>query len=112
MCINDQLSQGLSSVVSVVDVAHAGIKHLQSQQLTFAVSLLIMANMGQEQEDSADDAVDEHGQQQQEGEEACAPLVVHHYHQDQHHCQEHYQSKVDVLCLHPAAASNGDVEFI
>ena len=50
--------------------------------------LLIMANHGQQQEDSPNDAVDEHGQQQQEGEEGRCPLEVDDDNQDEHQRNE------------------------
>ena len=71
-----------------------------------------MAHMRQQHQDSAEDALDEHGQQQQEGEEAGAPLVVDHHHNDQHHRKEHHDSEVDVLALHAAADTSSAVNKV
>ena len=47
-----------------------------------------MTNHGQEQEDSSNDAVDDHGQQEQEGEEGRRPLEVDNDDQDEHQRDE------------------------
>ena len=65
--------------------------------------LLIMTDHGQQQEDSPNDAVDEHGQQQQEGEEGRRPLEVDDDDQDEHQRNEDHHREVDVLRRHAAA---------
>ena len=70
-----------------------------------------MTNHGQQQQHSADDAVDEHENDHEEGEEAGAPLVVDPHNQDDHQCYEHHYGEVDILSGHSPVRCNRDTQY-
>ena len=65
-----------------------------------------MTNHSQQQQHSADDAVDKHEDDHDEGEEAGSPLVVDPHDQDDHQRYEHHYGKVDILSCHSPVTCN------
>ena len=65
-----------------------------------------MTDHSQQQQHSANDAVDEHEDDHEEGEEAGSPLVVDPHNHDDHQGYKHHYGKVDILSCHSPVRCN------
>lgn len=86
------------------------VTHTDQQAEHVGRGLLIMTNHSQQQQHSANDAVDEHGDDHEEGEEAGTPLVVHPHNQDDHQRYEHHYGEVDILPCHSPVTHSRDTQ--